>query len=336
MTGFASDNTAGAHPRVLEAIAQASVGHADAYGDDAWTEQAVAMLRARFGADSVPFLVTTGTAANVLALDQLTMRHEAVVCAASAHIVVDECGAPERYAGVRLLVVPTTHGKLNPDDVQVGAEGVGDVHRVQPGLVSASESTELGTVYTVAELAALADATHAAGMLLHVDGARLANAAAALGVTVRALTRDVGVDVVTVGFTKAGAMLAEAVVFLRPGLAESFAYGRKQGLQMVSKMRFLSAQVVALLEDDLWLDLARNANAMGRRLAEAVGEQVEIVHPVEANAVFVRVEAAAIPALRAAGAYTPWDGDVVRWMTAWDTTPSEVDAFAERVRLALG
>ncbi len=214
----------------------------------------------------------------------MTRRHEAVVCAASAHIAVDECGAPERYAGIRLLTVPTAHGKLTPDDLGIGSSGVGDVHRVQPGIVSVSESTELGTVYTAAELTALADAAHASGLLLHVDGARLANAAAALGVPVRALTRDVGADVVTVGFTKAGAMLAEAVLFLRPGLAEGFPYGRKQGMQLVSKMRFLSAQVVALLEDDLWLDLARHANAMAQRLAEAVGDHVEIVHPAEANA----------------------------------------------------
>lgn len=335
MTSFVSDNTAGAHPAVVDAVTRAARGHAAPYGDDAWTERAHELLRDAFGADAVPFLVTTGTAANVLALDQVTRPHHAVICPASAHIAVDECGSPERYAGVKLVTVATANGKLVPDDVRARLVGIGDEHRVQPHVVSISQATELGTVYTVNELAALADTAHADRLLLHVDGARLANAAASLGAPVHALTRDADVDVVTVGFTKAGALLAEAVVFLRPGLADEFAYVRKQGMQLPSKMRFLAAQVVALLEGGLWLELAANANAMASRLEAALQDIVEIVHPVQANAVFARVDPGAAPALRAAGAYPPPDGDVVRWMTAWDTTEEEVDRFADAIRAAL-
>lgn len=335
-TSFASDNTAGAHPAVVAALVDAAAGHAGAYGDDAWTARAVALLRETFGVETQPFLVTTGTAANTLALDQVTRPHHCVICPSTAHIAVDECGAPERYAGVKLVTVPTEHGKLRPDDVLARLTGIGDEHRVQPRVVSISQASECGTVYTPDEVAALAELAHAHGLLLHVDGARLANAAAALGVPARALTTDAGVDVLTLGLTKTGAMLAEAVVFLRPGLADEFAYARKQGMQLVSKMRFVGAQVGALLQGGLWLELAAHANAMARQLAGSVRDVVEIVHPVEANAVFARVPPGREDALRAAGALHAWDEGLVRWMTAWDTTPSEVGRFADRVRAAVG
>ena len=208
----------------------------------------MALLRETFGSEAQPFLVTTGTAANTLALDQVTRPHHCVICPETAHIAVDECGAPERYAGVKLVTVPTEHGKLRPDDVLSRLTDVGDEHRVQPRVVSISQASERGTVYTPDEVAALAELAHAHGLLLHVDGARLANAAAALGVPARAFTTDAGADVLTLGLTKTGALLAEAVVFLRPGLADEFAYARKQGMQLVSKMRFVGAQVEALLQ----------------------------------------------------------------------------------------
>ncbi len=335
-TSFASDNTAGAHPAVVAALVDAAAGHAGAYGDDSWTERAVALLRETFGAQTEPFLVTTGTAANTLALDQLTRPHQCVICPETAHIAVDECGAPERYAGVKLVTLPTEHGKLRPDDVLARLTGVGDEHRVQPRVVSISQANERGTVYTPAEVAALAEVAHAHDLLLHVDGARLGNAAAALGVPARALTTDAGADVLTLGLTKTGALLAEAIVFLRPGLAGEFAYARKQGMQLVSKMRFLGAQVEALLRGGLWLELAAHANAMARELAARVDDVVEIVHPVEANAVFARVPPGRSDAIHAAGALHAWDDGLVRWMTAWDTTPDEVERFADRVRATMG
>ena len=337
MTSFASDNTAGAHPAVVAAVTAAASGHAPSYGEDAWTAEAHAALRAVFGDEAEPFLVTTGTAANVLALDALTRPHHGVVCPQTAHLVVDECGAPTRFSGVTLLPVETSHGRLTPQDVRarVAAAGVGDEHRVQPRVVSISQATEHGTVYTPDEIRALADVARHAGMFLHLDGARLANAAAALDVPVRALTTDAGVDVVTVGLTKCGGMLAEAVVFLRPGLADDFSYLRKQGTQLVSKMRFIAAQVGALLAGGLWLELAGHANEMATRLAASVEDVAEIAHPVETNAVFVAVDDRSLPAFERVGALHPWSDGVVRWMTAWDTTEAEVDAFAAAVRKAL-
>ena len=335
MTSFASDNTAGAHPSVLTAIAEAARGHAPAYGADPWTAKAREALREVFGPQAESYLVTTGTAANVLALDQVTLPWQAVICAESAHIAVDECGAPERFAGVKLVTLPAPHGKLDPAAIAGALASLGDEHRVQPRVLSLSQATELGTVYTLAELAELVAAAHAQGLLVHVDGARLANAAAQLGATPAELTCELGVDVLSLGFTKTGALLAEAIVFLRPGLAEGFVFARKQGLQLVSKQRFVAAQVLALLEDGLWLRLAAHANAMASLLAERLGGAVALAHPVETNAVFAHVPPGREEALRTAGALILWDTGLTRWMTAWDTTPAEVDAFAARVSAML-
>ncbi len=336
MTGFASDNTAGAHRDVLAAIVEASAGHAPAYGADAWTERAREALRQTFGPDADGYLVTTGTAANVLALDHVTRPWHAVICGASAHIAVDECGAPERYAGVKLVGLPTEHGKLEPGAVAGALGSLGDEHRVQPRVVSLSQATELGTVYTVAELRALVDEARQHGLLVHVDGARLANASARLGVSPGDLTAALGVDVLSLGLTKTGAVMAEAVVFLTPGLADGFAFARKQGMQLVSKQRFVAAQVIALLDGGLWLGLAAHANAMADLLHERVASVIEIAHPVEANAVFARVPGGVADALREAGLLMAWDGGLTRWMTAWDTTATEVEAFAGRVVATLG
>jgi threonine aldolase len=334
--GFASDNQAAIHPDVLEAIARANQGHAAGYGHDAWTDRLQARFRQHFGEAAQAFPVFNGTAANVLALRAACRPWQAAICAETAHLNVDECGAPEAIAGVKLLTVPGIDGKLTPDLVTATARSRrGDEHQVQARIVSISQSTELGTVYGVEEVAALADAAHADGLALHMDGARLSNAAAALGVPLRALSTDAGVDIVSFGGTKNGLLGAEAVVFLNDGLAEGFLYLRKQSLQLASKMRFLAAQLEALLSDELWLRLAEHANAMAARLAAAVGDlpAVTITRPVQANAVFATLPPGAASRLREQFAFYVWDerSGEVRWMCAWDTTAEDVDMFAAAV-----
>jgi threonine aldolase len=336
--GFASDNQAGVHPEVMDAIAAANAGHAAAYGADPWTARMQERFREHLGDAAHAFPVFNGTGANVLCVEALTQPWEGVVCARSAHLNVDECGAPER-AGRKLLVLDTPDGRLTPDVVAPLLVRIGDEHVVQPRVVSITQSTELGTVYAPDAIAALAEWAHAHGLLLHVDGARLCNAAAALGVPLRALTTDAGVDALSFGGTKNGTMGAEAVVLLRDDLADGFRYRRKQAMQLASKMRFISAQLDALLDGDLWLRSAAHANAMARRLADAVGglDGVRITQPVEANAVFAVLAPEATERLQRDWPFYVWDEGTgeVRWMTAWDTPPEDVDAFAAGVRAAL-
>jgi threonine aldolase len=336
--GFASDNHAGVHPEVMAAIAAANDGHAASYGADPWTARAQQRFREHLGPSAHAFPVFNGTGANVLCLEALTRPWEGVVCARSAHLNVDECGAPER-AGRKLLVVDAPDGRLTPELVAPLLVRVGDEHVVQPRVVSITQSTELGTVYAPDAVAALAEWAHAHGLLLHVDGARLCNAAAALGVPLRALTTDAGVDALSFGGTKNGTMGAEAVVLLRDELADGFRYRRKQAMQLASKMRFISAQLDALLEGDLWQRSAAHANAMAERLAGAVGDLpgVRITQPVEANAVFAILPPEATERLQRDWPFYVWDEGTgeVRWMTAWDTPPEDVDAFAADVRSAL-
>jgi threonine aldolase len=338
--GFGSDNHAGAHPDLLAAIAAANHGHAEAYGADPWTERAEAAFRRHFGSEARAFCVFNGSGANVAAVDALTGAHEAVICTDVAHLHVDECGAPERLTGTKLLTVAAPHGKLTAADVGRWEARRGDEHHVQPRLVSITQSTELGTVYTVDETRAIADAAHAHGMYMHVDGARLANAAASLELSLAALTTEAGVDAVSFGGTKNGLLFGDAVVFCRPDLGQDFAFTRKQLLQLASKMRFVSAQFEALLDGELWLANARHANAMAARLADRVGaiEGVEISHPVQANVVFARLPRPAIDELQREHGFYVWDepSDEVRWMCAWDTRPEDVDAFAEAVAAAIG
>lgn len=342
--GFASDNHSGAHPEVLEAIARANVDHAGSYGEDAWTGRFDELIREHFGSAAVGFPVFNGTAANVLAIDALTRPHEAVICVAGAHIDVDECGAPERWAGVKLLKAEPRHGKLEPAALDDWEQRRGDIHHNQPRLVSVAESTEVGTVYTAAELGAIAEAAHGLGMLLHIDGARLANAAAALGAPLGALAADVGADALSLGATKNGGLIGDAVVFLDADRAQSFELLRKQGMQLASKMRFLSAQFEALFgAGELWRRNAAHANAMASRLAAGVAaiDGIEIVHPVEANGVFARLPGPAIDRLLdelpGAHPFYRWpDGeDVVRWMCSWDTTEADVDGLLAAVGAAL-
>jgi threonine aldolase len=336
--GFASDNYAGAHPEVLAAIADANDGHAVAYGGDPWTARAEQLLREHFGEQTVSYLVFNGSAANVLSLRALCRPWESVICAAQAHINVDEGGAPEQIAGVKLQDVPTPDAKLTPEHVERLLVRRGDEHAVQARVVSVTQSTELGTRYSPDELRALARCAHARGLLLHVDGSRLANAAAALDVSLRALTSDLGVDVVCFGGTKNGLLLGEAVVFCDPALAENFKYLRKQTLQLASKGRFIAAQFVALLDGDLWQRNAAQANAMATRLAEALLDVpgVRLTQPVQANAIFAVLPAGATEQLQRDWRFYTWDEATgeVRLVCAWDTTAGEVDAFAADVRRA--
>jgi threonine aldolase len=331
---FISDNNAGMHPDVLAAIAAANDGHARSYGADPVTAHAEALFREHFGAHAETVLAVTGTAANVIALAAVLRSYETVLCAESAHILTDECAAPERFTGARLTAVPTVDGRLTPAQVAAFAAGGDPPHSPRPRAVSISQPTELGTVYTPGELRALAGAAHEHGLLLHVDGARLANAAAALGTGLGDLVA--GADVVCFGGTKNGALAADAVVFLDPGLAGPRRLVQKQAMQLVSKARFVAAQFVALLDGDLWRTNAEKANATASRLAGVLRALpgVELPYAVRTNAVFATLPPQASAALAGYGA--PWEpgGAMVRFMTAFDTTDEDVDAFAAILRAA--
>src|SRR3954469_5131431 len=337
--GFASDNHAGALPEVLDAVARANSGHAVSYGGDECTARVEELFRREFGPEARTALVFNGTGANVVGLQALCRPFEAVVCASTSHLNVDECGAPERVAGLKLLAVDTPDGKLTPDLVAPRLVRFGDEHAVQPRVVSITQSTELGTLYTPDEIRALADQAHSHGMLLHVDGARLANAAAALGTSLSALTTDVGVDALSFGGTKNGLLFGEAVVFLRAGLGDEVAFLRKQSMQLASKMRFLAAQFEVLLTDSLWLRPAAHANAMAARLAAALADVdgVEITQRVQANAVFAVAPPAVTAELQNRWHFYVWNEETgeVRWMCSWDTTEEDVAAFAADLRSAL-
>jgi threonine aldolase len=329
---FASDNLAGAHPAVLAAVAAANGGHARAYGDDPLTAQVVDRFRALLGAEVEPFLVFAGTAANVTGLATRLRPYEAVITTSVSHLNVDECGALERFTGSKLLLVESPDGKLTPAQVRGRTGGKGVPHHVQAAAVSLTESTEYGAVYTPAEVRAVAEAAHAEGLLLHMDGARIANAVAALGVPARDVTFGAGVDILSFGGTKNGALGAEAVIFRDRALAEGYGFVRKQGMQLASKHRFLAAQFDALLSDDLWLRNAAHANAMAARLAAGVREVpgVRITQPVEANAVFAVIPPAAVAPLTEEFLFYVWNEATgeVRWMCSWDTTADDVDRFA--------
>jgi len=337
--GFGSDNHAGIHPEVLAAIAAANVGHVHSYGDDPYTEEAVVHFREHFGEEVEVFFAFNGTAANVLSLAGITRPHNAVICAESSHLHTDECGAPEKFTGCKLLTVPVEDGKLTLEAVAGSMPGRGDEHQVQPGVVSITQATELGTVYRPDEIRALADFAHGRGMRLHVDGARLVNAAAGLGVSLREITADVGVDVLSFGGTKNGLLLGEAVVFFDPELARDFRFVRKQGMQLASKMRFIAAQFTALLSEDLWLRNARHANEMARRLADRIEgiPQVEITQKVEANGVFAALSKEMIPKLQNEYFFYVWDEEKgeVRLMASFDTTEEDVDGFARLIEETL-
>ena len=336
---FASDNNAGIHPDVMAAIAAANEGHVVAYGDDPFTERAVAKFRQQLGRDTEVFFVFGGTGANVLGLQAITHSHQAIICADTAHINVDECGAPEKFTGCKLLPVTTRDGKFSPADLTHHLDGVGFEHHVQPRVIAISQATEMGTVYTPKEIKALADFTHQHDMVLHMDGARIANAAASLGVGLKAITRDAGVDVLSFGGAKNGMMYGEAIVFFDKRLAKNFKYTRKQGTHLPSKMRFISAQFEALLSNELWRRNAEHANRMAGLLAQQLGQisKIEMTQPVQSNGVFAIVPRKYIAQLQKKYFFYVWNEQTseVRFMTSFDTTEEDIADFVALVRKTL-
>jgi threonine aldolase len=334
---FASDNNSGASPEVIAAIAAANVGHAVGYGDDAWTRRAENLFKEEFGGGAGTFLVFNGTGANVLALSLACRPGSAVLCAHDAHIAVDEAGAPEA-AGVKTAVLPSAEGKIGPEVLKEALEAGHDFHRARPACVSISQPTELGAVYTREEIAALAEISHRAGLPLHMDGARIANAAVALGLPFRAFTTEVGVDLLSFGGTKNGLLYGEALVVLDKALARDLPGLRKTRLQLASKMRFIAAQYEAYLGQGLWKRNAANANLMATRLAGMVSglEGVRLVNRVETNALFAEMPAKAAEELRKSYFFYDWEGGLVRWMTSFDTTPDDLGGFVAALRSALG
>jgi threonine aldolase len=335
--GFASDNYAGAHPEVLAAIAEANGGHQISYGEDDYTAELKRLMRGHFGEQAETFPVFNGTGANVTALTSVMPRWGAVIATATAHIHTDEGGAPERVSGLKILTVDTPDGKLTPELIETQAWGWGDEHRVQPAAVSITQTTELGTLYTVAEVRAIAEYVHARGMVLHMDGARISNAATALGVPMRDFTVDAGVDILSFGGTKNGLLYGEAIVLLDPSKSEGLVYLRKLSMQLASKMRFVSAQLIALLTDDLYLRSAAHANAMASRLRTALDDGIAAgsIHgltfsqPTQANAVFAVLDNAAADRIRERIRFYDWDrarGEV-RWMCSFDTAEDDIDEF---------
>jgi threonine aldolase len=336
---FASDNNAGVHPEVLEAIARANQGHVVAYGDDPYTRSAVARFEEHFGEGIDVFYTFNGTGANVLGLQALNRPYHAVLCSEHAHIYTDECGAPEKHTGSKLIPLPNPDGKITLDAVRHAYHGIGDQHHVQARVISITQSTEMGTVYQAGEIQALARFAHEHEMFLHMDGARIANAAASLGQTLRQATRDLGADVLSFGGTKNGILGGEAVVFFNRKLSTDFLYLRKQGMQLASKMRFIAVQFEALLTDDLWRRSALHANHMARLLEAELRRipQVKIVWKVEANGVFAQIPQHAIQKIKDRYFFYMWieEESIVRWMCSFDTTEADVKEFAKVVAEAV-
>lgn len=333
---FASDNNAGVHPEIMAAIAAANEGHVIAYGEDLFTRRAVAKFREHLGKDTEVYFVFGGTGANVLGLKAVTEPYHAVICAHTAHINVDECGAPEKFTGCKLLPVITGDGKLNVQQIKPLLYGIGFEHHVQPRVISISQSTEMGTVYRPREIKKLADFAHQHDMFLHVDGARLANAAVSLKLGLREITRDAGVDILSFGGAKNGMMYGEAVVFFDRRLAADFKYLRKQGTHLPSKMRFISAQFETLLSRDLWRRNAAHANRMAQVLAGELSRipKIVITQRVESNGVFAIVPPKYVPLLQNEYFFYVWneESSEVRFMTSFDTTEEDIRAFVSLVR----
>ncbi len=336
---FASDNNAGVHPEVIRAIADANQGHVVGYGDDPYTASAVRKFQEHFGDNIEVFFVFNGTAANVLSLKALTQSYHAVICTEAAHIYTDECGAPEKFTGCKLIPIVAPDGKLTVDSVRSAYHGIGDQHHVQPKVVSLTQATEMGTVYKPEELKAITAFAHDRNMYVHMDGARIANAAVSLGLSLKQATRDLGIDVLSFGGTKNGLMGGEAVVFFHPELAHDFKFLRKQGMQLNSKMRFPAVQFEALLSNDLWCRSARHANAMAKVLEREIRqiEGLEIVYPVEANGVFARMPHEAIAKIQEQYFFYVWNEEesVARWMCSFDTTEEDIVEFAKLLAKAV-
>lgn len=334
--GFGSDNHSGFSPEVLDALTVANTDHALAYGDDEYTKKLEALIKDTFGEEARIYLVFNGTGANVLSIDAMCRSHEAVVCAETAHINVDECGAPQRIVGCRLLTVDTSDGKLTPDQVRTRLHGFGFEHHSQPKAISISQPTELGTLYTLDEIRALAELAHEHGMYLHMDGARLANAAVALGCTFRQMTTDCGVDALSFGGTKNGLLMGESCVLLNSALDVDMKYRRKQMSQLGSKMRFMAAQMICYLESGMWHRNAEHSNRMAQLLRAEV-EQVDgvrIMYPVQANSVFAQLPCDVWHRLQQRYFFYDWDeaANVVRWMCSFDTTEDDIHSFVNALK----
>lgn len=339
MRSFASDNNSGIHPDILQAIVAANQGHAIAYGDDDITRRAIDKFKEVLGSQVEVFFTFTGTGANVLGLSSVVRPYNAVICSELAHINVDECGAPEKFLNAKLLTVPTKDGKITIEAIQQHMHGFGDQHHAQPKVISVSQVTEMGTVYTVDELRALAGYAHQNGLLFHVDGARLSNAAVSLGKTFKEMISDTGVDILSFGGTKNGLMVGEAVVFLKPELSEGFKFIRKQGMQLASKMRYVAAQFEAYLTNDLCYRSATHANRMAQLLAEEVAKipQITITQKVQANGVFAIVPKHVVEKLQKEYFFYMWDESKseVRWMTSFDTTEDDIKGFISALKKSL-
>ena len=336
---FGSDNHSGIHPRILDSLQQCNTDYVPAYGEDPYTEEVEQLFRQEFGPEARVFFAFNGTGANVLCLKALTDPFHAIICADTAHIHEDECGAPERFTGCKLITVPTPDGKLTPDLVKPELRGFGFQHHAQPKVISISQTTELGTLYKPQEIAALAQLAHQHNMYLHVDGSRLANAAAFSGLSFKALTTEVGVDALSFGGTKNGMLLGEAVVMLRPDLAQDFLYIRKQAMQLFSKSRFIAAQYIAYFNHRLWEQNATHANQMAAYLAFCLKDipQVTITHPVESNAVFALIPRHVCTQLLEKHLFYIWDDQTcqVRWMCSFSTTKEDVDIFISDLKSLL-
>ena len=332
---FASDNNAGVHPEVLAAITRANEGHVVGYGDDPYTGSAKKKFEEHFGTGIEVYFTFNGTGANVLGVQALTRPYNAILCSDHAHICVDECGAPEKHTGCKLIPLPHQDGKITVDQVKHAYHGIGDQHHVQAKVIAITQSTEMGTIYTPEEIQALARFAHEHDMFLHMDGARIANAAVSLRQTLRQATRDLGVDVLSFGGTKNGIMGGEAVVFFDKALSADFLYLRKQGMQLASKMRFIAVQFEALLTNDLWKRSAEHANRMARALEAEVRKipQARIAWPVEANGVFAQIPQHAIQKIQERYLFYPWIEEecIVRWMCSFDTTEDDIQSFVQVV-----
>jgi threonine aldolase len=329
--GFASDNNAGIHPEVLKEITNANTGHVTGYGSDIYTEKALLLFKDQLGSSTETFFVYTGTAANVLGLSGIVRSWHSVITASTAHLEGDECGAPEKFIGCKVLVVDTPDGKVTPELIDKHMHGIDFEHHSQPKVISITQATEMGTVYSVKEISLISEYAHSRGMLLHMDGARLANAAVSLNLPFKAFTTDAGVDILSFGGTKNGLMGGEAICFLKPGLTADFKYIRKQGMQLASKMRFISAQYIAYFKNDLWKSCAVNANSMASILAEKLKSvpEVKITQKVASNGVFVIMSSEVAEKVRQHYFFYPWDEKRSEWrlMCSWDTKLEDIEEF---------
>ncbi len=338
--GFASDNNSGVHPDILKAIGNANNGHCVGYGDDSYTIEAKETFKSIFGEQSEAFFVFLGTGANVLGLKAITQSYNSIICANTAHINVDECSAPEKFTGCKLIPVNTNTGKLTVDSIKEQLHGFGFEHHAQPKVISITQATEMGTVYSIQEIKEMSDFAHSFGLLVHMDGARIANAAVSLNAGFAEIVKNTGIDVLSFGGTKNGMMYGEAIVFLKPGLAENFKYIRKQGMQLASKMRYISAQFNAYFHNDLWKMNASHANNMAKLLVESVKDipQIKVTQDVQANGVFAIIPKDIILSLQNEFFFYVWNeftGEV-RWMTSWDTTTEDIENFVKAIKKHIG